>query len=267
MIKKVLYYAGSILRLLAGMTRPIFMTAFFLGIIPPRRDKIALRKSKLRFWVRSPMDVWSVKETFLDRFYLRSGISIEEGWTIIDIGAGIGDFAIQAAHRHPGNQVFAFEPFPESFALLQENLQLNDIRNVQAFPHAIAAREGKMQLDLSGGEPLQIQSTHEAKTPAGESLVVDAQSLASFFDTNDIERCHLLKLDCEGAEYPILMQNSSAWLPRVERITLEYHDGLGESSHSQLADYLTGHGFRVAMTPNNVHSNLGYLYAIRSGTP
>ncbi len=65
------------------------------------------------------MDVWSVKETFVDRFYERYGAPVGEGWTVMDIGGGIGDFSIFAAYDKPSNQIYAFEPYPGSFTLLR----------------------------------------------------------------------------------------------------------------------------------------------------
>ena len=44
---------------------------------------------------------------------------------------------------------------PESFRLLQENLRLNGIRNVQAFPLAVGARSGPMQLQTTTGVAVQ----------------------------------------------------------------------------------------------------------------
>lgn len=263
MIRKVSYYITSIFRIFIGLTRPLFITAFFLGIVHPKREKIQLRNSKLQFWVRSPMDVWSIKETFLDRFYLRSGISIQNHWTIIDIGAGIGDFTIQAACDYPDNRVFAFEPYPDSFSLLEENLLLNGIRNVNAFPVAVGAHDGDMVLDLSSGEPLQLQSAPVGNTPSAETIEVPSQTLSDLFEAHEIDRCHLLKLDCEGAEFSILMHNSDSWLPRVERITLEYHNDLTEHTHHQLVEFLSDIGFKITTRPNSVHASLGYLYAWR----
>lgn len=44
-------------------------------------------------------DVWSAKETWLDRFYERCGFPIAPGWTDVDIGAGIGEFILLASQR------------------------------------------------------------------------------------------------------------------------------------------------------------------------
>ncbi len=58
-----------------------------------------LRWKNTRMLVHNRMDAWSVKETFLDRFYSRYGTEIEPYWTIVDIGAAIGEFTVFAAQQ------------------------------------------------------------------------------------------------------------------------------------------------------------------------
>ena len=222
-----------------------------------------MRRTGLCFNVRSPMDVWSIKETFLDRFYERYGGKIGEVWTIIDIGAGLGDFTVFAAHGHPTSQVFAFEPFQESFDLLKQNLRLNRVENVQAFQTAVAGQTGQMVLDLTSGEPLQIQSSgaHASQQPAGNKCLVESVSLAEVLESHGLKQCDLLKLDCEGAEYEILFNASEAALRRIQRIIMEYHDGVTEYDHRQMQSFLESKGFEVKVYTNFVHHDLGYLYA------
>jgi FkbM family methyltransferase len=208
------------------------------------------------------MDVWSIKETFLDRFYEKYGFRIQPGWNIIDIGAGLGDFTLFAATAQPDTRVFAFEPFPESFGLAQENLQINRVAHVKLFDQAVAAASGKLVLDLAGNEPLQIRSQLEAVENT-QHLTVGAFSLSDVLVTQGIESCNLLKLDCEGAEYPILFNTSQQTLEHIERIVMEYHDDVTEYTHHDLARFLSEHGFRVETFSNPVHSNLGYLRASR----
>jgi FkbM family methyltransferase len=212
------------------------------------------------------MDVWSIKESNLDRFYERYGSPIGEGWTIIDIGAGLGDFTIFAAHGHPTNQVFGFEPFNESFELLKQNLRHNRIDNVQVFQMAVAGQSGQMALDLTGGEPLQIQSSGAATTiqAEGNRLLVESVSLDDLFARHKLERCDLLKLDCEGSEYQILFNASKAALRRIQRIIMEYHDDVVGYDHRQMRSFLESKGFAVKVYDNFVHKNLGYLYGQRA---
>jgi Met-10+ like-protein len=78
-----------------------------------------------RFVVRTLMDLWIIKETCLDREYERIGPSIVDGWTVLDIGAGLGDFCVHVARRFPRSKVIGFEPFLPSFNLLQRNITMN----------------------------------------------------------------------------------------------------------------------------------------------
>jgi hypothetical protein len=85
------------------------------------------------------------------------------------------------------------------------------------------------------------------------------------FAQNGIETCDLLKLDCEGAEYPILLNTPSALFARIHRIILEYHSSTTSAEHVALVKYLEQAGYRIRTQPNYVHANLGYLYAFQPG--
>jgi FkbM family methyltransferase len=260
---KVLYYLASIFRLLSGVREWPLVLRLFLGRAVPSTHTITLRKSGLRLRVRGAMDVWSVKETFLDRFYERYGFSIGESWLVIDIGAGIGDFTLFAAAGHAGNKVYAFEPFPQSFALLENNVRLNHLANVACFREAIGGQSGELTLDLSLNEPLQIQS-HTPSPKSAATLTVPSLSLAEAFTRLGVQSCSLLKLDCEGAEYDILFNAPPDLLRRIERIVMEYHDEVTPYNHGDLVAFLRRHGFRVETFPNVVHSEIGYLRAANS---
>ena len=260
--RKYSYYLSSIFKLFLGFKDPILIGRIFLFPGKSEVKTVRLRKQKLEFRVRGAMDVWSIKETFLDRFYERCGFRIQPGWKVIDIGAGLGDFTIFAATDRPDTQIFAFEPFPESFALAQENLQINNVANVQVFDGAVAAASGSLILDLAGNEPLQIRSQLEAAEDP-QHLAVRAFSLADAFGMLGIDSCNLLKLDCEGAEYPILFNSSQDTLERIDHIVMEYHDDVLEYTHHDLARFLDERGFRVETFSNPVHSHLGYLRAVR----
>jgi FkbM family methyltransferase len=227
--------------------------------------QVRLRRLSVRLDIRGAMDLWAVKETFLDAFYTRFGVPVEDGWNVVDIGAGLGDFAILAADAGPGVRVYAYEPFPESYQLLVRNLTLNAISNVTAFQQAIWRKAGTLALDLSGGEPLQIASREKGGEAAGaaETVEVQALTLGDVFESQGLTRIDLLKLDCEGAEYPILMASPPEVLDRIDRIVMEYHDLDEEFNHFRLTAFLEAAGFRVSWRKNIVHDNIGYLFADR----
>jgi FkbM family methyltransferase len=187
---------------------------------------------------------------------------VQNGWVVVDIGAGMGDFTIHAAFGNPETKVYAFEPFPSSFQLLTQNLSQNGIENVTAFQKAVWSRDGQLTLDLSSGEPLQISSTEDANIhDARESVSVEAVSLESMLQRENLSHIDLLKLDCEGAEYEILMDAAPKVITRIQRIIMEYHDVDAKHHHSILENFLESQGFSVTHYQNFVHDNIGYLYA------
>jgi len=204
------------------------------------------------------MDVWIIKETCLDRDYESNATLIQDGWTVIDIGAGLGDFAISVAYGHPNCQVYAYEPFPESYRLLDENIKLNSISNVVVAPIAIGAQSGEMAL-FTTGAAVQHTTTNASSTAA--AITIQGLSLDDVFEVNALSVCDFLKMDCEGGEFDILFNASEATLKKIRNICLEYHDGATEFSHTDLVDYLRQRGFQVRTSPNPVHNRLGFLYA------
>ncbi|MGB3327727.1 MAG: FkbM family methyltransferase [Thermomicrobiales bacterium] len=264
------YYAQSGVDVLRGMTPPATILRLLAPGFPAPSEpvRIHLRRTGETFLVRSGMDVWSVKEAFIDRLYQRYGFAIEPGWHVVDIGAAIGEFTVLAA-RVPGTTVIACEPFPGSVDLLRENIALNLLSNVTVLPVAVAGERGTMILDLRGNEPLKFVSTmHEVPSradavPAGH-LAVAAIPLAEVLARTPGRHIDLLKLDCEGAEYDILMQAAPATLAAVDRIVMEYHDTTTPHTHPELERFLTDAGFEVASVPNVVHPDaIGYLWAAR----
>jgi FkbM family methyltransferase len=128
---------------------------------------------------------------------------LKEGVTFVDIGANIGIHTVHAARRvgQTGN-VFAFEPRPQNFDLLQKSIHVNGLTNVcKCMNFAIAAAEGSATLHLSdicGHNSLfplvdeRTKTKAEVKTvPLDKVIPVD-------------ERFRVVKIDAEGAELEVL---------------------------------------------------------------
>jgi FkbM family methyltransferase len=260
---KYAYYAGSIVNLLTRFRNPVLIGRIFTGLAGKGTHDIQLRGTGEIFMVRVPMDVWSVKETFIDRFYERYGFPLQPGWTIVDIGAAIGEFTVFAAKADSRNTVIACEPFPGSVDLLRENILANQLTNVQVVEKAVAGSAGMMVLDLSGGDPLQFEGVGGAEgADQSQRITVEAISLADIVAMSG--KIDLLKLDCEGAEYDILMKAPPASLGAVARVVMEYHDLLTAHTHRDLETFLRASGFTVSSIPNVARPDeIGYLWATR----
>ena len=254
-----IYYLASIPTILLGM-RPVGgILRLFLGLPPPLPLVVTL-DGGARFRVSTRMEVWILKESCLDRDYER-GARIEPDWTIVDVGAGMGDFTVHAGRLCPQGRIYAFEPLPESFARLEEHVRVNGVRNARAFPEAIAAADGMLALYTVTGLAGQHRTAGDGTERSSAPIAVRATTLASAFDRLDIARCDFLKIDCEGAEFETLLGLTDAALGRIARIALEYHDNVTTHSHEELVAFLESRGFRVRVHASPAWKELGFLYA------
>jgi FkbM family methyltransferase len=258
------YYLTSLPTLLTGIKNWAAVARRLLR--PTDRSGILIElENGCRFKVRSVMDIWVIKETCLDRDYEHYGCPLEDDWVIVDIGAGLGDFAICAARAHPRSQIYAYEPFPESFKLLRENIALNEATNISSFPYAIGAQSGIMHLDTTAGAAVQHSTVKSSVSSAEASSTIQVAgfSLDDMLKEQEISHCDFLKVDCEGGEFDIFFNTSNETLAKIANICLEYHNGVTRYSHVDLMDFFTRNGFRVSMHSNPAHRHLGFLYAAK----
>jgi len=169
-------------------------------------------------------------EMLIRRDYLRHGIQLGLGDTVIDIGANVGLFAILAARIvGPQGRVFACEPASATFARLERNIKLNNFGNVTAINAAVGGANGEAQLCL-GDRSAYAALRHEPSPGAGAMETVRVRTLASVVEEFKLDRVKLLKLDCEGAEYDIFGGLAPEIARKIEQISMEVHNLPGHST-------------------------------------
>jgi hypothetical protein len=97
----------------------------------------------------------------------------------LDIGAGFGSFAVPFAVQFPDWTVYCFEPDPESFAALSDNITRHKLVNAIALPFAI------------GGDTLDMPDRPLAALAAMSGIVSGLQTidtLATFLPLRDFSR-------------------------------------------------------------------------------
>jgi FkbM family methyltransferase len=128
-----------------------------------------------------------------------------ESRVVFDVGAYVGVFAMSAAIGAPERQVHAFEPVPESFARLHENLRVNALANVRAVQTAVGARDGDVTLHVPDGLWLPNHSSTLADFRHGtQPITVPLTTLDRYARERGIERVDLVKIDTEGNEDEVL---------------------------------------------------------------
>jgi FkbM family methyltransferase len=175
----------------------------------------------LRDWEGSNVLAIVPKE-ILDDDYRLTAIDFRPGDVVIDVGANIGIVALYLAKKYPDIRIVAIEPVPTTFRHLQENIEANGVRNITALNCAITTDSRDLQMIVnpghSGGSTGHLRNL---KQPGHYNLTVKSRTLDSIFDEYVADRCRLLKIDCEGAEYEIL--SSARCLDRVDHLGIEIH--------------------------------------------
>ena len=181
---------------------------------------------------------------------------------VIDIGAHIGSFTY-AALMHGAARVYAFEAHPINYVVA--------LKNLERFGERAVCREFAVWRSDSTGEKLfnDPLANYSKPNTGGFSVVYNDFGLAVqtiALDEILLEASeglsrpvHLLKIDCEGAEYPILF--TSKYLAIVKEICGEYHEipkdiipprakvkGIEEFNRYSLKKFLEAQGFAVELT-------------------
>lgn len=201
------------------------------GVVLNAPDKLNLAFLFNEIWVRRVYEP-------------RPGFEVRPGDVVVDVGANIGVFAAYAATAAPDVRVYAYEPFPGNVEWLERNVRESGLENVRVKAEAVAGARGERALHLSPSGWI-FHSLVRDEASGGEDIKVSCVTLDDVFESNGIERCDLLKLDCEGSEYEILQRCTPQALGRVRRIVGEYHDGPEMGTGRELARFLESRSFRI----------------------
>lgn len=130
------------------------------------------------------------------------GGMIKKGGVVLDIGANIGFHTLMFA-RFVGDKgrVYAFEPDPTNFALLEKNVRANGYQNVEPVRKALSDQNGKIQLYLSKNNK-GMHRIYKSRY-CDESIEVDMVRLDDYFEHYE-GKISFIKMDVEGAEMAVL---------------------------------------------------------------
>lgn len=133
--------------------------------------------------------------------------SCKPGAVIIDIGAHIGLFSVIASQVTGENgKVYAFEPAPSTYQLLQKTLTINHNESViETFQRAVGRGTGKITFFVSDGLADNGNSLVNYKDDRPlHGIDVEVTSVDAFIKEKNLRRLDFIKIDVEGAEYDTL---------------------------------------------------------------
>ena len=189
---------------------------------------------------------------------------VEEGMSVIDIGANIGIATVAIAKRIGGGKLYSFEPVPEYFNTLKKNLSSNRLGNVRVYKLAMTDQVGRADFYQKG------LSTGIIFEEGAEKFEVFATTMDRFLSEEKIERIDLINMDCEGSELLVLRGAKDTLRKNKVRIFCEiHHDFLKQLGQSigDLVKYLQSLEFEVQsvslddLKVGNNFEKCDYIYA------
>jgi FkbM family methyltransferase len=173
--------------------------------------------------------------------------------TILDVGANIGQFALAATLYFPDAKIYSFEPVPDVFKVLQENINKNP--NIQAFNCALGSHQGQILFHRNEytrlSSTLQIHKNNDNfryNERTFSIINVNIYRLNKFYSHIDIQTTFLLKLDVQGMELDVLL-GCSHLLDKVDFIVCEAAlEGLYENQplFDEMHHFISRLGYKLA---------------------
>jgi FkbM family methyltransferase len=208
---------------------------------------------------------------------------LERDDLVLDIGMHIGSFCYAALQRGSHN-VHGFEAERDNYNCAVRNLSCFACR-VQLYHQAVFRSDRRVKLYHGG---YTADGTNSGPNTGGGSViwatsgeemdVVALDDILRHVTEDGRRRVRLLKIDCEGSEYPILL--TSQLLHLIDHIRGEYHeiaakdipptsriDGVADFTRHVLARHLADAGFEVELCAKE-GSAIGIFFARhRQATP
>lgn len=171
---------------------------------------------------------------------------------MIDIGANIGDSAIYFALNR-SQKVIALEPIPTNYEIAKKNIKMNNLENkIELTLAGCGDQSGAINCDI---DAKGIKAYLDENTKKENTIQVPIITLEEILKKNNLSGSCILKMDCEGHEYEIILSASQQTLTNFSEILLEYHYG-----YKNLKEKLEKCGFVVKVDKPITFKSLFGMY-------
>ena len=138
---------------------------------------------------------------------------VKPDMVVLDVGANMGYYVLLEARAVGENgSVYALEPVPATFQILQRNVHLNRLSNVHLFQMALGAEDGeatmyvmeKLNWSHLAHDRWPSQRMERLRAQARATIQVPLRTLGTFLQEAAIPRVNFLRMDVEGFEVDII---------------------------------------------------------------
>jgi len=175
---------------------------------------------------------------------------------VLDIGAFIGDSSIYFILKG-AKKVYAIEPHPNAYKEMIENIKLNNMEDkISPINMGISYNSDYVIINIKD-TPLVISKFFNSNNTG---IKVPAGKLSDIIEKYNID-AQVLKMDCEGCEYDIILKDYDT-IKEFDEIGFEYHAYNTKIPVSKLLEKLNK-DFECKFIRGGINKDLGIIYCIR----
>ena len=144
---------------------------------------------------------------------------------IIDIGSNIGMSLVFFHEQFPNAKIYGFEPHPETFRILEQNVA--GLPGIKVFNYALGAANADVAVPFDGADFSRFTLS---KNPGGDwsgplsPTFCRVRHAREVVNELGLTNADLIKIDCEGAEYDVLTSLPIELVRKCKWIVGEMHD-------------------------------------------
>ncbi len=154
--------------------------------------------------------------------------------TIFDCGSNIGVATLFFKWLYPDSTIYAFEPDPVAFKILERNIQSNGLQSVHLNNVALGKKSGTITLYTQAENLTSLVASTLQERGGALPITVSLVPVSTFIT----QPVHFLKIDTEGAEVDIVKDLCSTnTMHYIQEMVIEYHHNINRDK-SELSHIL-----------------------------
>ncbi len=175
---------------------------------------------------------------------------VDDGAIFFDIGANLGWYSINIGLSHHNVQIHCFEPIPQTYAFLQQNLKLNAVPNFVANNFGFSNFSGELDFYFYEEGMGNASSANLSNRDDVHTLKCKVQTLDEYISLKNTS-VDFIKCDVEGAELLVFqggLQTIARYKPIVFSEILRKWSSKFNYNPNQIFDYFKSQNYRAFIT-------------------
>jgi FkbM family methyltransferase len=219
-------------------------------VSPFKSSEILIKSSKFR----NPVFVRKAKSDLPIFLQVFSELQYDISWyldfsprTIIDAGANVGYGTLYFANLFPDARIVSIEPEICNHAQLVKNVKL--YKNVTVLNGGIWYESGYLKIKSNDVEEasFEVEPANESANSSIRAYTIHEVAELHQFDSIDI-----LKMDIEGAEYFLFLNNPDEWLKNVRCLIIELHDNIHAGTSKEFFKVMSNYNWFTVVKSENI---------------